>query len=161
MKLNFKILFIAGVLIMTGFTISAQNDQNNRRSRDKSAINTKQKTPVKIIEFIVGDWTIDRVYKGSKEIGGTDTIPNLETLSFNREGRFVRYNATEKIDSGAYRVNEDHGLLYLESVNGGPPSEWKVTFTKGTMALRKRDDSEHAESFRYVYSRNTGNKQTN
>jgi hypothetical protein len=143
-----------------GFNTFAQADQDSRKARDKNAINTNKKTPVKIIEFIVGDWTIDRVYKGSKDVSSTDAVKQ-ETLAFNREGKYARYSGTEKIDSGSYRVNEDHGLLYLDSETDGPPSEWKVSFTKGTMSMRKKDDSEHAESFRYVYSRNTGNRQSN
>ena len=147
MKINFKIFFIAGILITTGLNVYAQDNKDSRR-RDNDKINTKQKTPVKVIEAIIGDWTIDRVYQGNKEISTTDTVAQQEMLTFNREGRYVRHNHTEKIDSGAYRVNEEHGYLYLESVNGGPPSEWKVTFTEGSMSLRKRDDTEHAESLR-------------
>lgn len=160
MKRNLTILFIAAWFCVVAVGGQAQQKGNDKKSRD-NAINTNKKTPVQILDILPGSWKIQQVFKGDKEITQTNILGVSDMIDFDREGRYVRYSGNEKIDSGAYRVNEDHGLLYLESVNDGPPSEWKVSFNKTKMTLRKRDDTEQVESFKYVYSKNSTSKNSN
>ncbi len=136
---------------------------NNRKSkaytneRKKSAgdqVNTKQETPVKIIQFIPGSWTLDQVLRGGKDISENDTVAQRQTLEFNREGRYMSYSGNEKIDSGAYRLNEDHAILYLSSETDDKVQEWNVWFGQdGTMKLKLRDGEAHGENFSYIYKR--------
>lgn len=132
------------------------NNRSKGKSKDNNTVNTKQKTPVKIIEYLPGVWTIESVLKGKKDVTGTDTLAQNQIIEFSREAKYVSYNGNEKIDSGMYRINEDHGILYLSSQTTEKPSEWRVFFDpSGTMTLKRRDVSPQEESFSYVYRRNT------
>lgn len=161
MKTVFQSLIITGVFSVLSLTATAQDDNdytNNRgktdRKQDQNAINTRKKTPVKIIEYIVGTWQTDAIFKGKKEITGTDTVGSDRTIEFDREGRYVVYNRSEKADNGSYRLNENHSILYLESEAGQTPQEWKISLDEnGLMTLQSTGTHQHAESFRYVYSR--------
>ena len=150
-----RILIIAGLVSLVGFNVSAQDD-SYQRDQDKNAINTKKKTPTKIIEFIVGEWEAEDVYKGTQEVGSTDTLGTGAVIHFNREGQYTEYTGTEKLDSGSYRINEQHELLYLQGADGTQSRTYKVNFSEdGKMYLRKRDDTAAAESLKYVYRRRT------
>jgi hypothetical protein len=143
-----SILIIAGVLF--SINLSAQNDKDQK---DKG-INTKQATPVKIIESLPGVWKTNKIYQGSKDVTQTDTLELNKVIEFGREARYVIRMGNEKIDSGAYRVNEDHGTLYLESVSTKKAIEWNVQFKNGTMTLQNKvNSSPSAENRKYVYSR--------
>jgi hypothetical protein len=160
MKINRKILLMAGLVWIVASTSFGQGEDNIQKDRDRrkddKAINTRQPTPTKIIEFIVGEWEAEDVYKGSQEVTNTDTLGTGDLIHFNREGQYTQYTGAEKLDSGSYRINEQHALLYLESADGSEPTTWKVNFSEdGRMYLRKRDDTAAAESFKYVYRRRT------
>jgi hypothetical protein len=156
MKIKRNILAMAALTLMVSVAF-AQGEENYQKDKEgKNAINTKKETPTKIIEFIVGEWEAEDVYKGNQEVGATDTLGTGAIIHFNREGKYTEYNGSEKLDSGSYRINESHALLYLESADGSEPTTWKVSFSEdGKMFLRKRDDTAVAESFKYVYRRRT------
>jgi hypothetical protein len=152
MKRNIGIyIFCLAVLGFSALQVTAQ--ENERRKRDKNAINTNKKTPEKIIEHIVGTWEVEGIYKGNKDISDTDTVGANQTITFDRETKYVSYSGNEKIDSGMYRLNENHSILYLESAAGEEPSEWKISFTDNGMTLQPKETYPHAESFRYFYTR--------
>jgi hypothetical protein len=127
--------------------------QNQAANNDK-AINTSQKTPVKIIEYIPGKWTVQHVMKGKRDMAGRDTLGQNETLEFTRDGKYTRYNNTEKIDSGAYRINEEHSALYLSSGSNDTPSEFNIEFDKnGGMTLTKKTGDKMQQAISFVYKR--------
>ncbi|MFZ6010130.1 MAG: hypothetical protein ACOYXT_07240 [Bacteroidota bacterium] len=115
--------------------------------------NADKATPIKNIERIVGQWSTQKVYKGTKEITHTDTVGMSRTFEFDREGRYISREGDYKIDSGAYRLNEVQSVLYLESVSGEKPTEWRISFAEGKMVLQPRDIAPEEEKFRYVFVR--------
>jgi hypothetical protein len=156
---------IAGLFCMLTSLSMAQVNQgedndytNNRKTTKPDKHNTakaERKQVVKIIEYIPGIWKIDHVYKGSEDVTTTDTLAQNETIEFNREGRYISHSGTEKIDSGAYRINEDHAILYLASEDNEKPTEWYVSFDHdGLMTMRMKDASKQSEALRFVYRRN-------
>jgi hypothetical protein len=145
---------------ITSVQVFAQDDNDyseNRGRKNKElnkAINSDKKTPVKIIEYIVGTWQVENVYKGNKDVSNTDTLANDQrTMEFNREGKYFLFSGTEKIDSGLYRLNEQQSKLYLESQGNGNPIEWNVTFRTNEMTLQNEQKSAKAEKIKYIYSR--------
>ena len=158
MKTNILSLITAACFVCTA-TLCAAQDDKDRGSTDynRQKENTEKperKIMTKIIEYIPGKWAIESVLRGNEDVTDTDTLAETQRIEFNREGRYVRYTGTEKIDSGAYRINEEHGLLYLASETDDKPTEWKVSFNKqGEMILRMNDVGAHGESFRYIYRR--------
>ena len=156
MKSRALTFLTAGILSALALDIAAQNKAQDQPKK-KTQVNTEQKTPVKIIQYIPGTWTIEQVFRGKEEITDTDTIAKNQALEFNREGRYMSYSGTEMIDSGAYRLNEDHAILYMASAVDDRTTEWNVWFSGGgMMTLQLKDGVKHGETFRYVYRR-TGN----
>ena len=159
MKRNVLNLIVIGVLSFLTYEAVAQKrgdtDYTNNRGRNKAKrqiVNTDKQTPVKIIEYIPGTWKFEAVYKGKKDITATDTLAQIQSLEFDREGRFVSYSTNEKIDSGAYRINEQHAVLYLTNEDDKRTDEWYVRFGKdNTMTLTMKDV--HGGLFKYVYRR--------
>jgi hypothetical protein len=136
--------------------ITVANFAQDNNKKNNQQVNTKQKTPVKIIQFIPGVWTLDQVIRGNKDISATDTVAQNQTLEFNREGRYMSYSGNERIDSGAYRLNEDHAILYMASeTEDDKTQQWNVWFSdEGTMTLKLKEASGgHGENFSYVYRR--------
>jgi hypothetical protein len=164
-------LLVAGIFSAFATEISAQEkrgdtDYTNNRSRGKAKkrpeVNTEQSTPTKIIEYIPGTWEMETVFRGKQDITDTDTLAKNQTLEFNREGRYMSNSGTEQLDSGAYRLNEQHGVLYLASDLHGTTSEWRVWFDPGgTMTMQLKDGVTHGEKFRYVYRRTSNTTSSN
>jgi hypothetical protein len=152
-----NIIFLVAVLMLVTISLSAQDKKKNKDKPENKGINTNYKTPVKYIEFIPGTWKMDGIFKGDKDVSNNDTLGLGQVIEFNREGRFTSHTDGEKIDSGAYRLNEEHAILYLESVNGAPVAEWNISFTKNQMTLWPRDRADKTERLKYVYSRGSGN----
>jgi hypothetical protein len=158
-----KLIVLFSLLVFSSITcvqVFGQDDNDysdNRGKKNKElnrAINSNKKTPVKIIEYIVGTWQVENVYKGNKDVSNTDTLANDQrTMEFNRDGKYFLFSGTEKIDSGLYRLNEQQSKLYLESQGNGNPIEWNVTFRKNEMTLQNVQTSAKAEKLKYIYSR--------
>jgi hypothetical protein len=150
---------IGSLLFVDTMAQEKRTDYTDKKRKDQATskeqqFNTEQKTPVKIIQFIPGSWTLDQVIRGGKDISEHDTVAQYQTLEFNREGRYVSYAGNEKIDSGAYRLNEDHAILYMASETDDKAHEWYVWFSEdGTMTLKHHDGVAHGEKFLYVYKR--------
>jgi hypothetical protein len=159
-KLTVILSLLFFCIIITSIQTVAQDDNDysdNRGKKNKEldkAINSNKKTPVKIIEYIVGTWQVENVYKGDKDVSETDTLANDQrTMEFNREGKYFLFSGKEQIDSGLYRLNEQQSKLYLESHGNGNPIEWNITFRKNEMTLRNVQTSAKAEKLKYIYSR--------
>jgi hypothetical protein len=153
MKPSIHIFILASVCCVFSFTAFAQDDNDYNRKDKNTRAPAKQEPTEKIVEHIVGTWQVDKVYKGNKDISNTDTVGSNQTLVFDTELKYVRYSNNEKIDSGLYRLNENHSILYLESASGGEPSEWRVGFTGNGMILQPRENSPHAANFKYFYTK--------
>jgi outer membrane protein assembly factor BamE (lipoprotein component of BamABCDE complex) len=133
------------------------NNKTKGKGKDEKSVPAARSTPVKIIEYIPGTWVIEHVYRGKEDVTSTDTLASTETFEFNREGRYTSFSGTEKIDSGAYRINEEHAVLYLASEGDNEkPQEWNVWFDKdGTMTLKMLNSPNKGQDFSYVYRRNS------
>jgi hypothetical protein len=155
-------LLLSACLSLVVITAAGQGGEDGigtgKGKEKEDAINTNKKTPLKIIEYVVGTWQVEDVMNGKKDISETDTVSLANTFVFDRENRFLSYSGDERIDSGRFRVNETQGILYLESDGGGPPSEWNLTFQdRDQMTLQEREQSSAARSLKYVYTRKAGN----
>lgn len=105
-----------------------------------------------MIEYLVGDWKIDKILSGKKDVTETEGGDD-QTLTFTSEARYIMRSGNEKIDSGAYRMNEQMGSLYLESGSDEKLREWKVDFKSGGMILSLKQGTPHGENLRYFYRR--------
>ena len=153
---------ISGVLIMiliSAFSLKAQTTANT----------TKTGNTRKFIEMITGTWKlssiVDAESKGEKKQqtteskNGTMATENppdqsnnaMEIMEFEADARYKMNTSTTAIDSGSFRINEQHGILYLESDKANEPSEWKISIKGNTLMLGGRDEAD--KRYTYVYER--------
>jgi len=146
MKLN---RIVAALVIgMMSLNAVAQEREKNKD------IPVNNETPIKNIEKVVGVWEVAAIFKGNKDITSTDTVALNSKFEFSRENKYLSFSNNEQIDSGAFKLNENHSLLYLESASGHDVKEYRVEFKDDTMTLQPAESADaHAQRFRYVYRR--------
>lgn len=153
MKIKYFILFFGASVLLT-LVNSCQSDNRDRNGEDvdNREVNTEQESPVKMIEYLVGEWRIERILnENNEDITATEDESN-QTLTFTAEARYILSSGNEKVDSGAYRMNEQLGHLYLESEVDEEPREWNVEFGSDKMTLSSDKNSPNSK-LRYVYRR--------
>lgn len=162
LQTHHHIIFLSLALCICTFNVGAQDDNdysNNRgkKKRNAEAIHSEKEPVTKIIAAIVGTWEVTSIFNGDKDISNTDTVGTNQRIEFDREAKYISYSGNEQIDSGTYRLNENHAILYLESATGQQPSEWNVTLSNNNLTLQPRGAAtSHAQNFRYVYARTAG-----
>lgn len=154
MRYSLYSLLLVVILATVCFGVNAQNEGD--MGRKKKGTNLRKDVSENLTETIVGTWQVDEIFKGKKDISNTDTLGYNETIIFDNEGNYVSHSGEEKIDSGLYRLNETHSILYLESETGSQTTEWNISFSKGKMILQSRQTHPHAQSFKYKYTRAGG-----
>jgi hypothetical protein len=150
-------LLLVGMMSLFAYPLLAQSEKDLQKERNKNTNTARKPASKNLTETIVGTWQVDEIFKGKKDISNTDTLGFNETIIFDQEGNYVSHSSAEKIDSGLYRLNENHSILYLDSETGDNTTEWSITFSKGGMILQPRSTHPHAQSFKYTYTRATGN----
>jgi hypothetical protein len=114
----------------------------------------------KFVELIVGSWKLQKIVdeqgtKSQENVGKTpDNGQNgMEMLEFTVENRYKVNNSTNAIDSGSFRMNEQHGILYMESDQDDiTPNEYKITLNGGQLTLTGRD-RDAKNRYKYVYQK--------
>jgi hypothetical protein len=145
-----KILPLCLFAALTLLTLhSCQSDEKRKEESDNQEVNTKQETPVKMIEYLIGEWEVDSVAGGSAD--ANQGIP--ETLTFTEEARYIVRSGDQKVDSGAYRMNEQLRNLYLESEINEKPREYEIEIKRDTMILSLRQNNQQAGEAKYIYLR--------
>ena len=124
-------LLLAAFSLLTLYSCSNDNRQGTEDDNDNAEVNTRQETPVKLIEYLVGDWQMD----SSSERGNNAQGGPGERITFTSEARYIVRNGNQKVDSGAYRMNEQLRNLYLESEINGNPREYEVDIKQDVMTL--------------------------
>lgn len=147
MSLRITALVVGLALIGTCFRVSAQQQK---------AINDKS------IERIVGSWKVQKILSGKTEVAKNPT--SGQWIEFRGDGKYV--NNASSIDSGSYRLNENHSVLYLESQvhassNESDPKkivEWTISLDNDILTMQQRGNEKsekksHADKMKYVYVR--------
>jgi hypothetical protein len=124
-----------------------------------SGVAQKTKVSDKLIDHIVGTWKISEIMdvrqakaiKSKIDTAKTNKKNGLNQLTFKRDGRYKTIDSQKAIDSGSYRLNENHHRLYLESdADHSHPHEWDITISQNTLRLQP-DSTKLDNHFRYVY----------
>ena len=124
-------LLLAAFSLLTLYSCSNDNRQGTEDDNDNAEVNTRQETPVKLIEYLVGDWQMDSSNESQNNAQGGPG----ERITFTSEARYIVRNGNQKVDSGAYRMNEQLRNLYLESEINGNPREYEVDIKQDVMTL--------------------------
>lgn len=136
---------IPALLILSGIGESSLSAQN------------AEKTPVKMIDSIVGTWKIQKIVSGKTEVAKNPT--SGQWIEFKSDGKYINHSAS--LDSGSYRTDENQSILYLESNVYDPGAknspmeigEWNVAFEEGMMMLQRNDNKPRANKTKYIYAR--------
>lgn len=126
-----------------------RNDDREKVNGDDSHSSARPQKPVKMIDYLVGEWKIDSVKRGEKNPEGAGDSDR--TLTFTNEARYILRSGNRKIDSGACRMNEQLKNLYFESEANQKPREYEVRVKEDTLVLTSKDDQDETV---YMYSRN-------
>jgi hypothetical protein len=145
-KLFFISSIVIGLLTLQQCDRTSHGDENkDLRGKDTE----KPKTAVKMIDNLVGEWKID---SASSRSGSEDTAgAKDQTLTFTEEARYILRSGNKKVDSGAYRMNEQLKNLYLESEANEKPREYEIEVSQDTLILSSKEDKGETV---YIYSRN-------
>lgn len=156
-------LSIAMFLVFAGAGILNAQDKT-------TADMPKNVETIKIIEMLPGAWklqgivdeerkpsTANRQKKQSNDSKETQAVDNdesrnaMQMLEFDPDARYKVNNSTTSIDSGSYRVNEQHGILYMESdADDITPTEWAISINKDKLTLTGRGEKADTR-YKYVY----------
>jgi hypothetical protein len=134
------------------FTFIAIALYSNCLAQDKSG-----KVSDKIIDHIVGTWQLSKgeaVPKKNEQNGRAKTIKEnrLTRIEFGRNGRYKTTDSQKALDSGSYRINENHHRLYLESdADHDHPKEWDINIIKNTLTLQS-DSTKTKAHEKYFYT---------
>ncbi len=130
------------------FLTLASCNQDNRREDKSGTAPTEQKTPVKLIEYLIGEWEM------ASTPGQSDQQDNPgERIRFTTDARYIVFDGTTPVDSGSYRMNEQLTNIYLESDLEGNPREYDLELQERQMTLTPMDESPGQEALHYAYRR--------
>ena len=127
----------------------------------------------KFIERIAGQWTLQQIVDAEKrklsenpnrkkpartnDVETNQANNAMQKIEFYDNARYRLNNATQAIDSGSYRLNEQHGILYLQSdIADTEPSEWKIELQNRKLTLTGRGQ-EASSRYQYVYDKTRSN----
>jgi hypothetical protein len=144
MKTN--VLFPALLALLTLYSCDVKKTVEQDEQKDEA--NTKKETPIKMIEYLVGEWELESPSDASQPGSQNDR------LIFTEEARYIVESGNQKIDSGAYRMNEQLRNLYFESETNERPREYEFEITENTMTLKPKNPQSGEEGkTSYTYRR--------
>lgn len=145
-----KLLLISSILMALLTLQQCDRSSHGDENKDLRGKDTeKPKTPVKMIDNLVGKWKIDSA--SSRSASGDKAGPKDQTITFTEEARYILRSGDQKVDSGAYRMNEQLKNLYLESEADEKPREYEIQVSQDTLILSSKEDKGETV---YIYSRN-------
>jgi hypothetical protein len=130
---------------------------------------TKTGSANKFIEMIAGTWKLKSIVDAESQgktstpsteskngTMATENPPNqsnnaMEIMEFDPQARYRMNTAVAAVDSGSYRINEQHGVLYLDSDKNNDPSEWTISIKNNVLTLGGKSDAD--KRYTYVYER--------
>lgn len=130
---------------------SCQSDQRGDTStdqtgqEDKPEVNTERESPTKMIEQLVGEW--------ESSSGGQQGQEDAQRIRFTSEARYILYEGNQKVDSGAYRMNEQLRNLYLESEINAETKEFEVVLSNNQLTMTPRVTTGQGEDKQHIYRR--------
>src|SRR5688500_14323031 len=142
-------LLLSGLLSILALSSCQTDSREDTQKNDNEEVNTKQETPAKMIEYLVGEWQLD----APAPTGNNQQNRANERLTFTEEARYIVYSGHQKIDSAAYRMNEQLRNLYLESEANEKRREYVVDMTEDVMKLKPKQAEPGQGNETYTYRR--------
>lgn len=136
-------LFSLATLLALGCQTDNRQETANQNS-DTTEVNTQQETPQKLIDYLVGEWAVDSASASGQE-------GESQRIVFTHEARYIVYSGQQKIDSGAYRMNEQLTNLYLESELNEEPREYEMSTDGNTMTMKPKEAASSAGAATVTY----------
>ena len=153
--------YALGIIVMMILFDFGQAMAQNKDVKKEIAPANKQGV-IKLIASIVGKWQLDETVDKTKKTQIEKDTSGMDWIEFRPDGKYKSGSggqtaATQPIDSGSYRLNEQNGILYLQSaISDGEtshvPSEWTIFIKDTVMKLSARGNS-HAGRYEYIYNK--------
>lgn len=149
MKIRLKRILVL-TLIMSSFSFLTYAQTAKDMPKDAD---TK-----KFIEMIAGTWKLKSIVDSEAKNKGKKTNQNptdqgnnaMQMLEFQPNARYKMNSSTNAVDSGSYRLNEQHAILYMESDATESPTEWAISLNKNQLTLGGRGE-EAEKRYKYIY----------
>lgn len=139
MKINLVLALLFSLLTLQ----ACQMDSRQNSENEGAKVNTEKETPTKLIDALVGEWQRDTSGATPPQAKGRGN--EVERMVFTQEARYIQYSGGQTVDSGAYRMNEQLGNLYLESVANARPREFEIDIQQNTMTLKPKSDNQSGD----------------
>ena len=149
MKINLVLALLFCLLTLH----ACQTDSRQNSGNDKAKVNTEKETPAKLIDLLVGEWQRDT--SGATPSQSNAEENEVDRMIFTQEARYIQYSGGQTVDSGAYRMNEQLGNLYLESQENEQPREFEIDLQGNRMTLKPKSDNQsgdQTQSYRKISS---------
>ncbi len=124
-----------------------------------AAVAQEKGMPDKNIETILGTWKVQKIMSGNTEVAKNPTSGHW--IEFRNDGKYVHQSTS--LDSGSFRMNENHSVLYLESqAHAGEAGksnivEWNISLKDDALTMQQKTNEKkgksHADAMKYVYVR--------
>jgi hypothetical protein len=148
---------LSGIFMLLTLVTACRTETDENKENENTEVNTRQASPEKMIETLVGEWKVESIKRGEQDVtdaeGGGD-----QRLIFTSEARYIRRSGNQKVDSGAYRMNEQLRNLYFESGANVHPKEFDMMLDSGALVLRPKAEGNSQQNLTYTYRRLSGNQ---
>lgn len=105
-----------------------------------------------MIDILVGEWELQEAAAGNAD----RREGAMQRIRFTEEARYIGYADDEKVDSGAYRMNEQLRNLYLESEADEEPREYEIDLQQDRLTLKPREAEQGRSESSLTYERVAG-----
>lgn len=150
--MKIKLFLCCMCLLLAALSCQQDKREASADGRDTTEVNTRKESPAKLIEILVGEWELqDAAASNADRQEGT-----MERIRFTEEARYIGYAGDEKVDSGAYRMNEQLRNLYLESEADNVPREYEMDLQQNRLTLKPREAEAGRDNSSLTYQRIAG-----
>lgn len=118
----------------------------------QDSIPAKNPPAIKLMELVLGSWQLTAVYANGKSVTAPDLLDNTR-IDFGTNGKYQRVSKGANPINDSYRVNEAHGILYLEAPGATNPEEWQLAFEGDGVMILKRRGIPRLSKYKFVYKR--------
>ena len=150
MKINVFLFCLCTLLAL--LSCQPEKRESTENARDTTEVNTRKESPEKMIDILVGEWELEEAAAGNAD----RHEGAMQRIRFTEEARYIGYANDEKVDSGAYRMNEQLRNLYLESEADEEPREYEIDLQQDRLTLKPREAEQGRSESSLTYKRVAG-----
>ena len=80
-----------------------------------------------------GVWMLEKVYEYNQDVTKKHNPMSNRWIEFNKDGTFISDGDPFGRNTGHWKIDPAHSILFIDSQTEDDDSEWKIAFTKDQM----------------------------